>query len=118
MQALDFFAALAELRDHLVEVAAEVADFIVAIREAYRDIQVTATELNDLLLQFDHRSLHGVREHDEQSAANHDCASASDEQHYVALGIAPGKRREQKKQHAPQQNAGDRNQRLDFPVDA
>jgi hypothetical protein len=81
-------------------------------------LKLRPRSLSDLLLQLDHRSLHRVREHDEQSAANHDCARAGDEQHYVALGIAPGKCREQKQQHAPQQNAGDRNQRFDFPVDA
>ena len=40
VQALDFLAARLQLRHHVVEVAAQFADFVVAIGEAHGDIQV------------------------------------------------------------------------------
>ncbi len=118
MQALDFLTALAELLNHLVEVAAKIADFVVAMRETDRNTQIASTQLSNLLLQFDHRALHGVGENDEQGAADGDCARSGNEKHKMAVGIAPGKCGEQEEQHSAQQDAGDRYQRFDFPVDA
>src|SRR5215467_11248460 len=51
VKALDFLAALAKLNDHLVEVTAEVSDFIVAVGEADGYGEVTSAEFGDLLLQ-------------------------------------------------------------------
>ena len=65
VQAFDLDAALAQLLHHLVEVATEVSDFVVAVREADRDAEIPAAELRDLLLQFDHGALHGVGKNDE-----------------------------------------------------
>ena len=88
------------------------------MRETHRDAQIAATELSDLLLQFDHRALHRVSENDQQRAADRDRARSGDEQHQMAVGIAPGKCRQQEQQHSTQQDAGDRYQRFDLPVDA
>ena len=113
MQAFDFFPAFTELDDHLVEVASQVANFVVAVGEANRCTQVPAADLGDLLLKFNHRTLDGVGEDDEQCAADRNCSCASNKQDKVTLGIAPGNRREQEQQHPAEQNAGNRNERFD-----
>src|SRR5579862_17656 len=118
MQALDFDAALAELLHHLIEVAAKVSDFVVAVSETYGDAEISTAELSDFLLQFDHGTLHGVREDNEQSPADRDCACTCDEQDEVTFGIAPGECCQQEEQHSAQQNKGDWNQRFDLPVNA
>ena len=118
VQAFDLDAALAQLPHHLIEVAAQVSNLVVAAGETHRHVEIAAAELRDLLLQFDHGPLHGVGEHDEKRAANGDRACARDQQNDVAFGIAPGERGQQEQQHSAQQNAGDRHQRLDLPIDA
>ena len=100
VQALDLDPALAELRNHLVEVASQVSDFVVAVGKAHVRAEVTAAELSNLLLQFDHRPLHGISEDHEEHAANRNRARTCDQQHHVAFGIAPGECRQQEQQHS------------------
>ena len=118
VQALDLDPALAELRNHLVEVASQVSDLVVAVGKAHVRAEVTAAELRNLLLQFDHRALHGVSENHEEHAANRNRTRTCDQQHHVAFRIAPRECRQQEQQHSSEQNARDRNQRLDLPVDS
>ena len=118
VQALDLDPALAELRNHLIEVASQVSDFVVAMGKAHVRAEVTAPKLRNFLLQFDHRPLHRIGEDDEEHAANRNCPRTCDQQHHMAFGVTPRERRQQEQQHPTQQNAGDRNQRLDLPVDA
>ena len=78
VQAFDLVAALAQLLDHVIEVAAQVSDLVVAMGKADGDAQVAAAELRNLLLQFDHRTLHRVGQHDQQRSADGDRACACD----------------------------------------
>ena len=55
MQPLDFFAIFAELANHGVEMATEIADFIVPFAEAHLDGEVAGLNFFDLLLEFDQR---------------------------------------------------------------
>lgn len=48
----DLFAALAQLLDHMIEVTTEVSDFVVAVGEANRDIQVPSSDAHNLVLKF------------------------------------------------------------------
>jgi hypothetical protein len=79
VQAFDFGAAFAQLHHHLIEVAAEVADLVVAVRKTDGYTEIAVAELSDFLLQFDHGPLHGVGEHDQQRAADRDRARAGDQ---------------------------------------
>ncbi len=79
VQALDFSAALAQLSHHLIEVAAQVSDLVVAVRKTYGNCEIAATELRDFLLQFDHRALHGISEHHQQSTADGDGSCPGDQ---------------------------------------
>src|SRR5215467_5017636 len=54
MQALDFFAVLAQLFDHLVEVASKIADLVVAMGKTDGYGEVVSAQFRDLLLQFHH----------------------------------------------------------------
>ena len=45
VQAFDFAAVLAQLLDHVVEVAAEVADFVVTVSETDRDAEIAAARV-------------------------------------------------------------------------
>ena len=89
VQAFDLEAAFAHLPHHLIEVAAQVADFVIAMGETHGNVEIAATQLRDFLLQFHHGPLHGVSEHDQQRAADGDCASSRDEQNHVPFGITP-----------------------------
>ena len=50
MQALNLRPALAQLLHHVIEVAAEISDFVVAMGEADCDVQVAFAHLRDFLL--------------------------------------------------------------------
>ena len=78
VQAFDLVAVLPQLLDHVIEVAAEVSDLIVTVREADRDAQVSAAQLRDFLLQFDHGALHHVGQHDQQCSADGNSACPGD----------------------------------------
>ena len=64
MQALNLLAALPQLLHHVVEVAAEIADFVVAPREADRDVKIAFIHKSNFFLQFDHRPLNQVGKHE------------------------------------------------------
>ena len=54
-------APLPHLADHLIEVAAQIADFIITAGEADSHIQIACADLRDLLLQLDQRPLHELQ---------------------------------------------------------
>src|SRR5215472_4283570 len=118
VKALDFLAALAKLHHHLIKVATEVPDLVVTMGEADGDGKITAAEFSDLLLQFDHRTLHGVGEDDEECAADGDSSGPRDQQNDMALRITPRESGQKEEQHPAQQDACDRHQRFDFPVNS
>jgi len=64
--------ALAQLLHHVIEVAAEVADFVVALGEADRDVQVALAHLLNFFLQFDHGPLNQVARTNMETAQNCD----------------------------------------------
>ena len=96
MQALDFFAALPQLFHHVVEVAAEISDFVVAPGEADGDVQIAFTHQPDLLLQFDHGPLNQIGKSDDGNGADDHRSRSRDDQHRVALRVAQryGRQRE------------------------
>src|ERR1017187_2876914 len=51
VQAFDLEPAFAELQNHLIEVAAQVANLVIAAGETHGHAEVAATELCDFLLQ-------------------------------------------------------------------
>ena len=68
-----------ELLDHAVEVAAEVADFVVALCKADRDVEVAFAHPFHLFLQFDHGPLDEVGQHDHHHGADsHRSGSGND----------------------------------------
>jgi len=52
MQPFGLVSALAQMMNHAVEATTEVSDSVVAIGEAYRDIQVAFFNTRNLLLEF------------------------------------------------------------------
>jgi len=76
MQAFDLLAALAQLLHHVIEVAAEVADFVVALGEADRDVQVALAHLLNFFLQFDHGPLNQVGEDEHGDSTDCDRSGA------------------------------------------
>ena len=118
MEPLDFFSAFSQLRHHAIEVAAKVADFVVALCETYGCLEVTLTNSRDLLLELDHGTLNEKRQHQQQSRADGDCPGSSQVEDRVALGVAPGNRGQHKQEEAVQQNEADRQHRFDLPIDS
>jgi len=71
---LDLVAALAQLQHHLVEVAAEVTNLVIAAGKTYGHAEIAAAQSSNFLLQFDHGPLHGVSKYDKERPANRDRA--------------------------------------------
>ena len=116
---LNLFAALAQLLHHVVEVAAEVSDFVVAAGKADGDVQVAVADLRDLFLQFDHRTLDQVGEGDRGALPQMATAPAPAT---IRTAWRSGSRKEtvasDEEQQPAQQDERDRQQRFDLPVDA
>ena len=93
MQALDLFPALPQLLHHVVEVAAECSDFVVAPGKVNRNVQIAFTHLRDFLLQFDHGPLNHIGEHDDYHSTDGDCSRSREEQHRVTLRVPQRERR-------------------------
>ena len=118
MQALNLFAALAQLLHHVIEVAAEIADFVVALGEADRDVQIAFPDELHFLLEFDHGPLNQVGKYEHGDGADRHRSRASHDQHGVAFRIASGYRGQSEEQQPCQQNEADRQHRLELPIDA
>ncbi len=98
MQALNLLTTLAQLLHHVVEVAAEVSDFVVALGEADCDVQVAFTHQCHLLLQFDHGPLDQIGKHEHGHGADDDRSRTSNDQHCMAIRIAQRHGRQSKEQ--------------------
>lgn len=98
MEPFDFFAAVFELGDHAVEVATEVADFVVASREGDRYIQVAVSHGSDFFLQLDQGTLNDICHHQQKNDTNRDGPGASNYQDHVPLRILPGDCRQREQQ--------------------
>jgi hypothetical protein len=57
MQVFHSFSALSQLLNHMVEVTTEIPDFVIAIRETHRDIEVAFADAHNPAPQFGHNSL-------------------------------------------------------------
>ena len=85
MQALNLFPAGFQLRHHVVEVAAQVADFVVAIGEADRSLHVAQGDARDLVLQLHHGSANGDRQHHNDGGADKKSARSGNGDNNVPL---------------------------------
>src|SRR5579884_813144 len=112
VEALDFFLTIAQLGDHAIEVAAQLADFVIAVGETDARVPITLADTRNLALNF----LHGAVDEDDQGRDQHGAhdnrARGSDDQHCVALWVVPGKADQNKKQQPVEQHSGDREQSL------
>ncbi len=102
----------------MVEVAAEIADFVIAVGKVHGNFKIAFAQLLDFLLQFHQRPLDLVSQHHQKRAANGNCSGSSHQKHGMALRITPGKSCQQEQKHPAQQDTSNWNQRLDLPVDA
>ena len=115
---LDFSAALAQLLHHVVEVAAEVSDFVVAAGEADGNIEITFADLGDFLLQLDHWPLNEIGERADGNSADDNSSGPGNEQNRVAFGIAKRDGRNDEQQQTCQEHEDHRQESLDLPIDA
>ena len=104
MQNLDFFAAVPQLLHHVIEVAAEVSDFVVTIGEADGDIEIAVADLIHLLLQFDHGALNQVGQTEHGRGADGDGSRSGDDHDSVAFGITQRDGREREEQQSRKQH--------------
>jgi hypothetical protein len=118
MQALNFLAALAQLLHHVIEVAAEVSDFVVAPGEADRDIQVAFTDQRDFLLQFDHGPLNEIGERADGHSTDGDRSRSGDHQHRMAYRVPQRYGRNNEQQQPRQQYQYYRQECLELPIEA
>ncbi len=70
VQALDFGARLAQLRHHLVKVAAQLADVVGASGKANGDVEVAVAHALDFVLQLPHGSAEDQAERKHQHGAD------------------------------------------------
>ena len=84
VQSVDLFAAGLQLRHHVVEVAAQIADFVIAIGKADSHVHVAQLDARNLLLQLDHGAAHLHRQHHDHGYANDECAAGRYRDHVAA----------------------------------
>ena len=118
MQALDFFAAFAQLLHHVVEVAAEVSDLVVTLGKADGDVQIAFADQRDLLLQFDHGPLNHIGQRSDRDGTDGDGSRSGNDQHGVAFRVAKGYGRHNEEQQSYQQHEYYWQERLELPIDA
>src|SRR5438309_5593253 len=118
MQAVDLFAALAKLLDHVIEVATQVTNLVVSLGKFDGNVQVSFAHARNLVLQLDHRTLDEIGQGDHHRRTNSDGAATGYDQHLMALGIPQGNGGHQEEQEAVQQHEGDREHGLDLPIHA
>ena len=70
VEMLDLLPAGLQLRHHVVEVAAQVADLVIAIGETDGNVHVSQADAGNLVLQFEHGAAHRDREHHDDRGAN------------------------------------------------
>ncbi len=88
MQALDLFAAGLELRHHVVEVAAQIANFVVALGEADGNVHVAQAHARDLVLQLQHGPADRDRQHHDYRDANEERSRGRDGDDDVPLAFS------------------------------
>jgi hypothetical protein len=118
MKALNFFPALAQLLEHVVKIAAEVSDFVVAVREADRDVQVAFTYQRDFLLQFNHGPLNEIGEGADRHSTDGDRSGSGYDQNRVAVRVAQGYGCHNEQQQPRQEHEHYRQEGLELPIDA
>ena len=84
VQAVDFFAAGFQLRHHVVEVAAQVADLVIAVGEAHRHVHVAELHPRDLVLQFHHGAANLHRQHHDHRHADYERSAGGDGDYVIA----------------------------------
>src|SRR5271165_3165077 len=118
MQALNLSTALAQLLHHIVEVAPEISDFVVAPGETDGDIQIALADERNLLLQFDHGALNHVGERTDYDRADHDRSGAGDNQHSVAFRITQRYGRHHEQHQSSEQYRDYRQDCFELPIEA
>src|ERR1700722_12471059 len=118
MESIDLVAALPQLLHHMVEIAAEISDLVIATREADSDIQIAVTHLPNLLLQFHHRPLHEIGEHQHRDGTDGNSAGSSNDEYRVTIRVAQRYGCESEQDQPSQKHESYRQDRFELPVHA
>jgi len=106
------------LLHHVIEVAAEVSDFVVAEAEGNGGIEIPLTDQGHFFLKFDHGALDEVGEDGDDDSANGDRSGSSEEEQGVTVRTAQGEGGNGEENQAGEEDAHDGQDCLDLPVDA
>src|SRR5271165_1096197 len=117
VQALDFLATRLELLHHVVEVTAQVADFIGAIREADGNVHVSQAQARDLLLQFKHRAPDGDCQDHNHGNTDEKRPSGSNRNYDMPFSFGQRQRHQHEQQQPVQQHCRNRQYGLQDPID-
>ena len=72
----------------MIELAAEVADFVVALTKADGNVEIAVADDRHLLLEFDHGALDEICQHADGYSADDDSSSSSKQKQGVAIVFA------------------------------
>ena len=116
VQPLDLFAALTQLPHHVVKVAAQVANLVIAVGKADVYEEVALLHPRNLILQLHQGPVDDHGQHHEEHGADDNGAGKAHGQHLVARRIPQGQGDEGEQQQAVDQHQGHGQQRFDLPV--
>jgi hypothetical protein len=101
----------------VIEVAAQIPDFVIAVAEADGHIEIASADGGDLLLEFDHRALDEVGQHADRDSADDDGSSAGEQQECVAIGAAQSQCGNGKQDQTREKHEYHGQDCLDLPID-
>jgi hypothetical protein len=102
----------------VIEVSAEVSDFVVGLIEGDGRFQVSLAYEGHLLLQFHHGALNEVGKNSDGDSADDDGSGTGKKEEGIAVGVAQGEGRNGEEDQAGEEHEDNGQDRLHLPIDS